>query len=366
VNIDYWSTGIRGDIVQLPLVEAVQQWTTANLRVVGARQTASRAKFEALGLPVQFTTADTKLQQLPKTALAVTQVRGNLKKFYVGQSRLVHITMASPWDQFYIDIPRRSGSKILLTVHDAEQHLGEESKLLLLLEKRLFGMVDAFAVLSAYSGEVLRRRLGDKAEIHVVSPGLVMNSSAPGPAKMAPTTRPLKFLFFGRIHKYKGLDILLEAWELLKSQNAPPMQLTVAGSGDLDNCRAALARNPEITFMEGWTSDETMAQLFAENDVNLLPYRESYASATSLAGMWAGMPTIATPIGAFREQLFHDQNALIMQDISAQSLAAAMAQVAGSADLFNTLAQGAHRVANSLSAPNVAANWVRVYKKILK
>ena len=365
MNIDYWSTGIRGDIVQLPLVEAMHQWSTENLRVIGAAETASHLKFEALDLPLQLTTANTQLTQLPSTALRVLKIRNQLKKFYAGQQCLVHITMASPWDQFYIDIPRRAGSRILLTVHDAEQHLGEENKLMRLLEQRLFAMVNDFAVLSAYSGEVLRKRLGDKAVIHVASPGLVMDSRPPRPAKPPPNGRPCKFLFFGRIHRYKGLDILLSAWEILKARNGPPMQLTVAGSGDLDDCRPALARNADITFLEGWATDEIMAKLFAENDVNLLPYRESYASATSLAGMWAGMPTIATPIGAFREQLFHDQNALIMKDITAESLAEAMTQLASSAALYKKLAQGTHRVAQSLSAPTVVQNWRAIYQSIM-
>jgi glycosyltransferase involved in cell wall biosynthesis len=272
--------------------------------------------------------------------------------------------MKSVWDHFYIDIPKRMGAIILLTIHDAQQHIGEESRLWAASEKRLFRLADHIAVLSGYAGETLRQRIGDFRPIHVVAPGLVMNPAPPGPAKPTPRDRPLKFLFFGRIRKYKGLDLVLDAWRMLQARNEASVHLTIAGSGDIAEYSAAISSLKDVELIHGWTSDETMSRLFASHDVNLLPYLEGSTSATSLAGMWAGMPSIATPIAGFEEQLVHGDNALIMRDISAEALAECVLEIAASPDLYGVLAQGAHQRAQALSAPVVVGNWHNLYERI--
>jgi glycosyltransferase involved in cell wall biosynthesis len=83
-----------------------------------------------------------------------------------------------------------------------------------------------------------------------------------------------------------------------------------------------------------------------------------------LAGMWAGMPTIATPIGGFKEQLYHDINALIMKDISSTSLTECIIELANSPHLYARLAEGAHLTAEKLSWPVVADNWHELYEQL--
>jgi glycosyltransferase involved in cell wall biosynthesis len=363
-QVDFWSTGLRGDIVQLPLVEAVAQDGRIDQRVVFSSAGPSRAEFERLGLPFTTTPGNRRLIDAPSTLAAVARCRSDLRRWYAVRKPIVHVTMASVWDQFYIDIPKRCGAKILLVVHDAQHHIGEESRLITLLEKRLIRIADHIAVLSSYAGDRMRERIGAFRPIHVVSPGLVMDVSEPGPAKIAPRGRPIKFLFFGRIHDYKGLDFVLDSWRAIKSGNHVPMELTVAGSGDISKYLADIKSLPDVKLIHGWLSDEDMQQVFAEHDVNLLPYREGSSSATSLAGMWAGMPTIATPIGGFKEQLYPGINALVMKDISSSSLTQCMIELAISPHLYTCLAEGAHLTAAKLSGPVVADNWYGLYEQI--
>ncbi len=174
--------------------------------------------------------------------------------------------------------------------------------------------------------------------------------------------RPLKILFFGRLVAYKGLQTLLDAWEMLRRDGLPPVELTVACSGDISTNRAALSRNPDVRLMHGWMSDADMELVFAEHDVNILPYREGSLSATALAGMWAGIPTIATPISGLIEQL--RDAALYTHDLSAGAVAASIRQLADSPDLYTQIARNAHAVAVSLSASMVAANWHDLYREI--
>ena len=364
-QVDLWSSGYRGDMVQLPLLQALAGEPGLDQRAVYSDKSPSRAGFEALGIPSLTLSADTRPLAAPATLWRVLRTRSRLKAWYRERRPIVHVTMGSIWDQFYLDVPKRQGATILLTVHNARPRIGEEvGQVAAKMEDRLIRLADHVAVLSDYAGKQMAERIGRQRPIHVVAPGLVMDSSPPGPPKRLESLRPLKFLFFGRMEKYKGLGLLLTAWESLTKSSSIPMTLTIAGSGDIAEHLPTIDRLPRVEVRNGWLSDADMAEIFATHDVNLLPYSEGSTSATSLAGMWAGMPTIASPIGGFKEQLVPGLNALIMRDISAQALVDCILQISASSDLYNRLAQGAHQQANALSAPVVARNWSNLYERI--
>jgi glycosyltransferase involved in cell wall biosynthesis len=366
MKIDHWSTGYRGDIVQRPLVEACLADGRLNQRIVYCGQTPALAAMQALPIKQCHTAGTGRIRDVPLLVPKILQARKKLKQFYAESNgpRLVHITMPSVWDQFYIDIPKRYGARILVVVHDAQQHVGEEKW----FEDWSFGRViktaDHVAVLTPYAQAVLQSRLGHDTTVHLVSPGLVMDSSTPGPAKFWPEDRPLRFLFFGRIHAYKGLDILLDAWAQFRAMaGAPSATLSIVGSGNFEQYQAQIAATPDVTTEFGWVSDDRMAEVFATHDVNMLPYREGSESATALAGMWAGMPAIATDIGCFKEKLFHEDNALLT-DVDAASIAQAIFRIATDHVLYGNMASATERVAHSWSAAAVAANWIAFYERI--
>lgn len=236
LDVDLWSTGFRGYLVHLPLSIALKEDGYVRQRLVYCHQSAGAEQMQKLSLEQCSCAGAGSMRQALKLLPQVLRSRSKLRSFYKAKStnRIVHVTMASPWDQFYLDIPKRYGAKILLVIHDAVRHLGEESWIMDKLESRLLRIADELAVLTPYAGKVLRERLGDSKPIHVVSPGLVMNADMPQPAKQFPLDRPLKFLFFGRIHAYKGLDMLIQAWKAFRNQNGvPDAKLSIVGSETL-------------------------------------------------------------------------------------------------------------------------------------
>lgn len=364
-QVDLWSSGYRGDMVQLPLLQALALEGGLDQRAVFSAKSPSRAGFEALGIPSLALAGDTRPLAAPATLWRVARTRSRLKAWYRDRRPIVHVTMGSIWDQFYLDVPKRQGATILLTVHNARPRIGEEvGRIGAKLEDRLIRLADHVAVLSDYAGRQMAERIGRQRPIHVVAPGLVMDVRPPGPPKRLESPRPLRFLFFGRMEKYKGLGLLLEAWETLAKSSDNPITLTIAGSGDISEHLPTIAKLPRVEVRNSWLSDDDMSRIFATHDVNLLPYSEGSTSATSLAGMWAGMPTIASPIGGFKEQLAPGLNALIMRDISAGALVERIVEISGSSALYNRLAQGAHEQAHALSGPVVAKNWSALYERI--
>ncbi len=365
VQIDNWCIGIRGHLDLKPVSEALVADGRVEQRLIFSNESANKEGFLATGLPCLTTLALSSVSAAPRTLARMRKSRADMHAWYAGRGALVHVLKGSPWDAFYLDIPKKHGATILFTIHDARRHLGEENWLFDAFERRHLAMADHIAVLSNYSAKVLRERFRLKQPIHVMSNDVFMGVQRPMAAKAAPAGRPLKLLFLGRIHRYKGLNLLIDALDILRREDAPPVELTIAGAGDVEPYREALARNPGIRLMQGWMSDETMERVLAEHDVNVVPYLETYVSGITLNGMWAGMPTIATPLAAFDEQLQDGENALIAANISAEAIASCIRRLAGSPELFSRLAQGAHSKAVSLGAPWAASRWHDLYREIL-
>ncbi|MBK6367977.1 MAG: glycosyltransferase [Polaromonas sp.] len=67
--------------------------------------------------------------------------------------------MGSPWDLFFLNAAKRTKCPIVLTIHDAHQHLGEESILMDAIRKWSISKVDHIAVLSNHVKESLQERM---------------------------------------------------------------------------------------------------------------------------------------------------------------------------------------------------------------
>jgi glycosyltransferase involved in cell wall biosynthesis len=365
LRVDSWFTGRRGDFQQ-PLVHALVAAGEIDLRLLFAAGSARAPAMAAHGLPsIESPTASLSSSALgfPSRVLAT---RRQLNDWYRHDARgVVHVTMLAPWDLLFLDIPKRAGATILVTIHDAVLHLGEENPINEMIIGALIAQADHIVTLSKSSGEVLREKLKGRMPIHVISRGLIVDASTPRPPKAAPHDRPLKLLFFGRILEYKGLDLALEALELLRAEGGPNVELTIAGSGDLAPYRAALGRLPDVRLIVGdWMSDETKAAIFEEHDAQIVPYRATSVSGVVLSGLWAGMPTIATPLEPFFECLEDDGDCVFSTEVSPRAIAAAIRKLAESPELFDRLANGAHDKAHSLSAPIVAGLWRDLYREI--
>jgi glycosyltransferase involved in cell wall biosynthesis len=119
-----------------------------------------------------------------------------------------------------------------------------------------------------------------------------------------PLTAPL-VLFFGKIEHYKGVDLLVQAWDLVQTPNA---NLVIAGQcpdgaygRQLRDLIGASTRNSTIHWREGFVPNDTVAVLLAAADVVALPYRNIYQSGVVFLCMNHGIPVVATDVGSMSE-----------------------------------------------------------------
>jgi len=134
-------------------------------------------------------------------------------------------------------------------------------------------------------------------------------------------------LFFGYVRRYKGLDILLEAWPRVRARR--PATLVVAGEfyEDPEPYRR-LARQaggePHVRLLERYLGDEEVEAVFKAADVVVLPYRSATQSGVTHVAYALGVPVIITDVGGLSETVKDGETGLVVPPEHPEALAEAI------------------------------------------
>jgi glycosyltransferase involved in cell wall biosynthesis len=135
--------------------------------------------------------------------------------------------------------------------------------------------------------------------------------------------RHFEFLFFGRLERYKGLELLLEAFTNVR-RIRPDVTLHIAGAGSYQ-CRALEeANDPNISKSIGYVPNNRLPEIFLGAKVIVLPYSSATQSGVAHLGAVYGMNVVCTPCDGLIEQAKHNPRMRFSSDFSPQALARAM------------------------------------------
>ncbi|HET6448241.1 MAG TPA: glycosyltransferase [Conexibacter sp.] len=193
--------------------------------------------------------------------------------------------------------PRRR-PPLVLTAHDVlprEPRPGQ-----LDAQRRLYERVEAVVVHSAHGAARLRDELGiDPARVHAIPHGAFahlthVRDPAPLPPDLA-TDKPV-VLCFGLMRPYKGIDVLLEAW-----QGIDGAELWVVGLPKMDIAPLRAAAPPNVRFVPRFVVDREIPAFFRRADLVVLPYREIDQSGVLFTALAFGKPLLLSAVGGFPE-----------------------------------------------------------------
>jgi len=113
-------------------------------------------------------------------------------------------------------------------------------------------------------------------------------------------------LYFGFVRKYKGLDLLLEAFKNLEEKDN--YFLIIAGESYLSDSenkalQTILDNHPKkqnINTRLRYVSDQEVNLLFSAADANVLPYRHATQSGVSAIAFHFEVPSVVTDVGGLR------------------------------------------------------------------
>ncbi len=136
-------------------------------------------------------------------------------------------------------------------------------------------------------------------------------------------------MFFGLVRDYKGLDLLIEAWRLLKAKGLTAgRKLLVAG--EFYSSRERYMRQIEqagltddIIVRDSFIPDPEVKNYFSAADCLVLPYYSATQSGVTQIAYNFGTPMIATRVGGLAEIITDGQSGILC-DVSAESIAAAL------------------------------------------
>ena len=131
-------------------------------------------------------------------------------------------------------------------------------------------------------------------------------------------------LFFGYVRRYKGLDILLEAWRRVRALR--PATLVVAGEfyEDPAPSRRLAEAAGGVRLLERYLPDEEVEAVFRAADVAVLPYRSATQSGVTHVAYALDTPVITTRVGGLAETVREGETGLVVPPEDPESLARAI------------------------------------------
>lgn len=185
---------------------------------------------------------------------------------------------------------------------------------------------------SRYFADLMQSRLRlPPGRIRIVHNGINTRGFDPGPRPPRPAGAPRVFGYFARMCPEKGLDLVVEAYELIRQRaRAPDLRLRVGGScgpADIpfvDRLRARLSRAGLLDKVEFRPNLDRAAKIqFLESlDVYSVPARYGEAFGLYLLEAWAaGVPAVQPAAAAFPELVQASGGGLLCRPESATDLA---------------------------------------------
>lgn len=294
------------------------------------------ATMEGLALPsLPVTTFRSQLGvvlNLPKMVVNSWRVRRFVMRHDI---RTVVCTMESIYQSLLVPMLIPRDRRYVFAVHDATLHPGDEHIVKRLNRRAELRRADDIVTFSSAVADVMRTTA--PATVRRVVASVLPASDVRGhevAERALPAGRPIVVGFFGRLVKYKGLDLFVEAASLL-AERVPNLDLRVVGNGDYGAAIAREDTSRAVTWDIRWIPEEQVVPLISTFDVLALPYTEASQSGVLAQALSLGLPSVATPVGGLVEQVTSTGAGIVCTKVSAESFAAAVERLISDPELYS-------------------------------
>lgn len=272
---------------------------------------------------------------------------------------VIHFNNLIYFNHFYLFLFQR---KTLISIHDPFPHSGEEHE----------AKTKSAKLYRWLNGKIIKYHLlynnlmnQEYAESRKVDASRILNSSL-GPYEYLSVmdgdgSQPAcDFLFFGRVQRYKGLDLLLESFaQVIKRY--PEASLTIAGSGkfwfEIEKYGIP-AKN--LRVLNRFIPGEELSSLIDGSKVVVCPYRDATQSGVIMSAYAYRKPVIVTNVGALSQVVEDGQTGFVVEPNDPAALAVAMEKV-----LEGQLSSESSREAIEAIYFNGDKSWSAIVERIL-
>lgn len=126
----------------------------------------------------------------------------------------------------------------------------------------------------------------------------------------------IRFVFFGKILPYKGLDNLLESLKILKKSNIK-FKCYILGEGKFDYDEDF---TEEVVILNRWVSDGELDFYLRKSHFSIFPYSHCSQSGALSTALSNNLPVLVSNISILRDQVALNNIGFILDDISPKTI----------------------------------------------
>jgi len=145
------------------------------------------------------------------------------------------------------------------------------------------------------------------------------------------SARPCRVTYFGRLERYKRVDLLLRALATL-APRFPALEIVIIGRGsrrdDLERLTAQLGLTARTRFT-GFASDSLRDALLADSRVCVCPSVKEGWGITVVEANALGVPVVATDAPGLRDAVLHEETGVLVADGAPDVLVPRLAEAIG-------------------------------------
>lgn len=230
------------------------------------------------------------------------------------------------------------------------------------VDLRLARRMDAVIVHTRHGAELL----GGGERVHVIPHGAFdhltrQRHERPLPPELAAVEGPV-VLYFGLVRPYKGVDVLVEAFEQVDGA-----ELWVVGRpvGLSVEPLRRLATRGRVRFVDRYVSDAELPAYFRRADLLVLPHLNVDVSGVLFAGLAFAKAMVMSDVGGFRELVDDHGAGVLVPPGDRDALAAAVGRLLDEPEERRALeARAAAAAAGPFSWDRIAAQTASLYEQV--
>ncbi len=169
-----------------------------------------------------------------------------------------------------------------------------------------------------------------------------------------------------RLCYQKGIDVLLQAWNLVHKQ-APQARLIIAGSGPLQTQLERLAQALDILDSVEFVGVQGDVQsLLHQSNLAVLPSRWEGMSVAILEAMACGLPCVASRVSGSEDIIQHGVNGLLVEPEDYRGLAEALLTLLDDPGLIQKYGHAARAtIEQHYSIEHITDTYIELYRSVV-